>query len=149
MISRLSNKIGFPYFCKQKKFFMDILMGLKRNYKFILWVLVIGYLCLAPADEFKKVHIPIPYLDKIVHFVLFFILGIISTAMRNYQSNKKIFYFQVSFAAIYGGMIELAQNYLTSTRKGDWIDWLADLAGLILGIMIVRFLPSKIIRWVE
>ncbi|MFA6403897.1 MAG: VanZ family protein [Salinivirgaceae bacterium] len=121
----------------------------RQHYKFGIWVLVIGYLCLAPADEFKKVHITIPYFDKVVHFGLFFILGIIVNAKREFQSFNPIFYLQVSFAVLYGGLIELAQNYLTTTRKGDWIDWLADLAGLALGIWMIRFLPRKFTQWLK
>jgi VanZ family protein len=128
---------------------MQLFGLIKQYYKFVLWVFVIGYLCLAPADEFKKVHITIPYFDKVVHFGLFFILGIIVRAKREIQFLNQVFYFQVSFAAIYGGLIELAQSYLTTSRKGDWIDWLADLAGLALGIWVIRFLPTKVIRWLE
>jgi VanZ family protein len=123
------------------------LFGLIKQYcKFVLWVLVIGYLCLAPANEFKKVHIAIPYFDKVVHFGLFFILGILIRTKQEIKFAVAFYYFQVFFAALYGGLIEIAQNHLTTSRRGDWIDWGADLAGLAAGIWLVRHLPSKLSR---
>ena len=119
---------------------------IKQYYKFGLWVFIIAYLCLAPADEFKKVHITIPYFDKMVHFGMFFILGLFIGAKKEYQLAATIYSWQIYFAAIYGGLIELAQSYLTTTRKGDWIDWLADLIGLALGIWMVKILPTRVIR---
>jgi len=120
---------------------------IKGYYKFASWVLIIGLLCLAPADEFKRVHITIPYFDKVVHFGLFFVLGLLISAIKNYNYSKVSHVWLPLFSALYGGLIELAQSYFTSTRTGDSIDWFADLLGLALGIFIFRYLPIKL-KWV-
>jgi VanZ family protein len=125
---------------------MQLADRIRTYYKFTLWVILIGYLCLAPADEFKKVHITIPYFDKVVHFGLFLILGMLIGAKREFRLAVTIYFWQVFFSVIYGGLIELAQNYFTTSRKGDWMDWVADLVGLFFGIYVIRILPAKVIR---
>ncbi len=34
----------------------------------------------------------------------------------------------------YGGLMEVLQSLLTTTRHGDWFDWLADSVGIIVGL---------------
>ncbi len=45
--------------------------------------------------------------------------------------------------ALYGGLVELAQHYYTN-RMGDWWDWLADLSGLGLALLLWHY---KIQHW--
>ena len=50
---------------------------MKGYYRILIWLFVIAYLCFAPADDFGKVDIMIPHFDKVVHFIMFLILGIL------------------------------------------------------------------------
>ena len=34
----------------------------------------------------------------------------------------------------YGGLMEVLQSLLTTTRHGDWFDWLADSVGIAMGL---------------
>ena len=36
----------------------------------------------------------------------------------------------------YGGMTELMQEFLVPTRTGDWFDFLADIFGSFLGVLV-------------
>lgn len=69
--------------------------------------------------------------DKVAHICIFFML----TALV-----WKGFRLPIPYALIilggYGGAIELMQHYYTD-RSGDWLDWLADLFG-ILSFYVVR-----------
>jgi VanZ family protein len=38
------------------------------------------------------------------------------------------------YASLLGGLMELAQAYLTTCRSGDWIDFEADAIGAAIGI---------------
>ena len=38
---------------------------------------------------------------------------------------------------VYGGVIEILQERYCAPRTGDWYDWLADILGTILGIIIL------------
>ena len=35
-----------------------------------------------------------------------------------------------------GGLMELLQAYCTTTRSGEWLDFLADSAGVLIGILV-------------
>jgi VanZ family protein len=118
---------------------------MKLYYKVVIWSFVIAYLCFAPSDEFKRVHITIPHFDKVVHFGMFFILGLLISAIshkRNNLFNSKIL---PVFAVIYGGVIEIIQYNYIQSRSGDWIDWLFDIMGLLIAIKIFIYSP-KIIK---
>lgn len=39
-----------------------------------------------------------------------------------------------------GGLIELLQAYCTTTRSGEWLDFWADSAGVLIGILIGRLM---------
>ncbi len=41
----------------------------------------------------------------------------------------------------YGGLMEILQNTLTTTRHGDLVDWGADILGVVLGLGV--YLLSK------
>jgi len=45
--------------------------------------------------------------------------------------------------SLYGGLIELAQHYLT-VRTGDWWDWLADICGILLVLLLWHWRPIRI-----
>ncbi|MCK7459502.1 VanZ family protein [Idiomarina aminovorans] len=67
----------------------------------------------------------IPYLDKLVHFVIFFVLAL--TFHRAFALSAKL---SLLFLACYGLLIEVAQAYAPG-RGADVYDWLADASGVI------------------
>jgi VanZ family protein len=40
---------------------------------------------------------------------------------------------------LFGGLIEIGQEYLTSYRGGEWVDFLADIGGVMLGSLIAWY----------
>ena len=34
----------------------------------------------------------------------------------------------------YGGLMEVLQSLLTTTRHGEWLDWLTDGVGILVGV---------------
>ena len=109
------------------------------------WVIIIGILCFTPGNEFKKVHIPIPYFDKIVHFGMFFILAFLIKGLywKNYISNR-VYISYILLAALYGVIIEIVQYNWIYMRSGDWVDWFFDCAGIIVSLTVFRYWPEKI-----
>lgn len=67
----------------------------------------------------------LPYLDKLVHFTIFFVLAI--TFHKAFKLSAKV---SLLFLACYGLLIEVAQFYAPG-RGADFYDWLADGAGVI------------------
>lgn len=43
-------------------------------------------------------------------------------------------------ASLYGGVLELLQAYCTISRTGDWLDWISDVVGAIVGIGLLRLI---------
>lgn len=117
---------------------------LKLYYKIILWSLVIAYLCFAPADEFKNVHITIPHFDKVVHFGMFYILALFIAGKRDKVNTSLAMVILPVMAIAYGGIIEIIQWQFIPMRDGDIIDWGADILGVLLGLISIRMVPRKL-----
>jgi VanZ family protein len=117
--------------------------------KLVAWIIVIGILCFTPGDELNKVHINIPYFDKIVHFGMFFILASLIKGLywKNHISSK-VFYYYITLAVVYGVIIEIVQALWINMRSGDFVDWLFDCTGIALAVITFRLWPKKLkILW--
>jgi VanZ family protein len=87
-------------------------------------VVVVGVLALLPA----RYPMPSTGWDKANHALAFAVLGVLGNACWPHRRAHVI----LALAA-YGGAIEIAQTF-TETRLGEWFDWFADLAGLLLAV---------------
>lgn len=67
----------------------------------------------------------VPYLDKLVHFVIFFVLAL--TFHRAFALSAGL---SLLFLVCYGLLIEIAQTYAPG-RGADVYDWIADASGVI------------------
>lgn len=103
-------------------------------------IVVIWVICLLPIPE----NVPlgdVPMMDKWTHFVMY---GTLCTVMwweylrRHEQKNAgKLFLLAFLAPIIMSGIIELAQAYLTNgNRSGDWLDFVANSIGVVLGNVI-------------
>jgi len=122
-------------------------MNTKLFWRNVLWAIVIFILCSVPGDNLPKTSmIAIPHFDKIVHFGMFFIMGIFLFAEFSIQTRLKRFSIVVivlCLIAIYGGFIEyLQQNYFVN-RSGDYGDLFADVFGGIVAIIIYPWLKKQ------
>jgi len=118
----------------------------------ILWALFILLLCLIPGEEIDKYNrIDVPYLDKLVHIIMYWILGVLlaSSIRRSllYQKNPFIAYLSVIILALlWGGGIELLQGYHVFSREPDVFDFIADAVGVVSGLLSYFFLKRIVIR---
>lgn len=117
----------------------------------MLVALVILYLSLANAHTFDKVPVfNIPYIDKIVHFGMYFGLMflIIIENRKSIRSVKDLFTLSL-IPLSYGIIIEILQSVLTVTRSGSFFDVIADLTGILVSIMIfiiIKLLNKEIFK---
>jgi VanZ family protein len=112
----------------------------------------VAVLCLLPQSVFYNPGFfqKLP-LDKIAHFGMFFILSfLVWRGMQSKQPGKIniliLFVFLVLIT--YGGITELAQDWLTSTRHSEILDFLTDIVGVLFGfffylIMIKRKVSTE------
>jgi VanZ family protein len=115
------------------------IMFIQRTFWAWLWALCILFLCLLPGEE-----VPDRYLinaDKIFHMLSFTLLVflMIPSFIRQYTFRWLRFHavkFSFGFSVFFGGAIELLQHVGVSNRNAEWIDWLMDVAGSLLGVAI-------------
>ena len=97
-------------------------------------MIFIGFVCLARFDDLPSVNIGFAPTDKIVHGALHFVLTILLCK----SLRTKPFLGAFSIATAFGIVIEVMQNYLTTFRTADPTDVMANIAGSILAIGIVK-----------
>ena len=111
----------------------------------------ITILSLAPFPEMPELA-DIILLDKWVHFVMYG--GMCCIIWGEYwHQHKKVNWQHVAIGAIIlpalmGGVLELMQAYLTTCRSGDWLDFVANCVGVLLGA-IIGYPMKKVMRHKE
>jgi VanZ family protein len=72
-----------------------------------------------------------PHWDKVQHVLVFLVLTLLGT----FAYTSKKYYLAVGLIA-YGAGTELLQGMLTITRLATMNDWLADVVGICIGLLI-------------
>lgn len=86
--------------------------------------------------------------DKLVHFALYFLYAYV--LLRDYYNNKilsrKRMVFQtIVFPIVLGGLIEILQVTFFPPRTAEWLDWVADTAGVLLVWAVFSIKGKKIL----
>lgn len=103
-------------------------------------------LCGAPASSFPKVRFfNIPHFDKVVHFGLYFVFTLLLISENNTLrlsggTTKKSLLIGFTFAVAYGGIIELMQMLVFTSRGADFFDFLANIIGSTSAILSYKLL---------
>ena len=99
-----------------------------------LWCACILLASSIPGDDLPKQEIP--YLDKVVHLGIYGILGILLARTR------VSFPLALGLAAIFGVIDEFYQT-MTPNRSADPMDWVADVVGACMGILLMQWLMAR------
>ncbi|HKR06873.1 MAG TPA: VanZ family protein [Bacteroidia bacterium] len=124
-------------------------MFLRHNIAGILWAILILILCVLPGSAIPHYRwTDLLSIDKIIHAFLFIILTLL--LIRGFKRQTRFSFLNVHtltliflFSVIYGGLLELMQNYCLADRTGSWFDLIANVTGCILGIIINNYLKRK------
>ena len=115
----------------------------------LLWIAIIAFLCLESSADLPKVKIF--GIDKLVHFGFHYVLTFLwflylfTKNINNY--NNSYLRAALLLSTIYGILIELLQQILTTTRQADVLDVLANFTGAICAVITLKtFLCYKIIK---
>ena len=111
-----------------------------RKYPFSLLIATaIVVLSLFTAPKIKMAE-NVPLMDKWAHMVMY---GALTAAIwfeykrRHKQTDwLRLLLFGVAAPIIMGGVLELMQAYLTTNRSGEWLDFIADSIGVVLGAVL-------------
>jgi VanZ family protein len=92
---------------------------------------------------------PITDFDKLVHLIMFMGLsGAVFFDNTHYLkqriSSQRIFGGSFLFPTLFSGAIEIMQEYFTTTRSGDWMDFLFDGIGAFLGILVCWLINRRL-----
>lgn len=114
-----------------------VMLNKKFTFQALLWVLltIVTYLLLI---ELKPTPQTWPK-DKLQHVIVFVLL----TYLGSKAYSKYGLYVGLGLAS-YGGLMELLQTAFTHTRTGNIADWLADLAGILLGVYGLNMQNKKL-----
>lgn len=103
--------------------------------------------CLLGASDIPKLPRILPW-DKIGHFGMFFILSGVS--LYNYyflhNGNPNIWkwmFWGIVIPSIYGGAIELMQEYFFTFRSAEWADYVADILGSLSAAFLALILLKR------
>ena len=99
---------------------------------FISIVVFVYLLATAPVSS-----LPISYLDKILHFLIFLLL----TFILDFCTRRplKEHYYLIFLLIGFGVFIEVSQ-YFTATRSAEFLDWVFDS----LGVLVYLFFAPNI-----
>lgn len=102
----------------------------------VLWTLIIFILCCTPGQYIPTTNwLELLSFDKFVHASIFFVLTclwLISLLKINKLSNLSIILILLS-CMLYGGLLEIMQATVFSNRSGDWLDFIANSFGCLMG----------------
>lgn len=101
-------------------------------------------LCLMPSAS-VNVEGPLPYFDKVCHFVAFGALALLAVRdlwRKGVALRVATVVGVVVVVALYGGVIELLQGLPSIGRSCDLSDFVADVAGATVGA-VVSVMGSK------
>lgn len=130
---------------------------IRRHIFTLLTFLLIAALSLMPAQEFPQTDIQ--FADKWAHWVMYGFLTLVmgiecvlrdeylrkkaSTSGLHEQAHKSKgtaiwqFLFIAIIASVFGGLMELGQAYLTTSRHGDWLDVYANSFGALCAFVLL------------
>lgn len=110
-----------------------------RKYRWsLVWTTLILILSLLPKRSFPDVPISIPYLDKAVHFSLYFILMVLFTWETEKENLNALVINALIVSLVLSFCTELGQKYFLAGRSFEILDIVANIIGSIIGVLFYR-----------
>lgn len=115
----------------------------------LAWAAFIFFITLMPGKYIPPVSIwDFVAFDKFIHAGVFAVLVILFMYgfVRQYDIKVTRSYpgwIALAICVPYGLMLELMQELLLSDRYFEWYDFMANVAGCVLGIIIFKFVRFK------
>ena len=109
----------------------------------IVWGGVIVYLLIIYSPKFG-LPTSFPFLDKVVHFILFFIQSIfITNTIYEYRNrnNRILFIGSIIFLLLLGVIIEIQQIYLPY-RRFEIMDLISNFVGVFSGSFFIIYFKN-------
>jgi len=106
------------------------------------WMVFVTFSSLYSFEGSGLSKLNIPYGDKVVHFIFYFVaavLGALFFVETKEEKSTLIKYLKILALSLifFGIVIEVIQEVMTVNRSGDVFDALANSIGVILGIIAI------------
>lgn len=119
----------------------------KLRYAWAWWV--IGYVLIAwTVNESLEAHPPQfgPLTsDKVLHFTGYFLL---TTWFTGVARTSRYWLVGLGLMAL-GGSMEIAQGLMHNGRSAEWLDMVANTAGIVVGLLVAWLGLGRWLVWVE
>lgn len=107
-----------------------------------LWALALLLVCLLPGNSLPQE--PVVNADKIFHALVFGLLAYLWVRGWKQQETsltlrRWAWPLALGLTVFYGGLIEILQETLAQNRSADWLDWIFDSIGALLGVYTYSF----------
>ncbi|HMT12830.1 MAG TPA: VanZ family protein [Ignavibacteria bacterium] len=121
---------------------------LKYHFPFLAWLLIIFIQSSFPAVELPKVEVFSA--DKIVHMGVYGLLAALCFISFIHIEKQNLFtgsayLWSAIITILYGASDEIHQ-YFVPNRSSELQDWLADIAGIIIMLALIKLFLSKKMR---
>ena len=134
----LQRYTKFSYLCRVllKKSPYMLLLYFRRYPITFLLALAIVLLSLLPIPD-VRMPVKVPLVDKWTHMVMYGVLTLMIWLeyIRAHRQMRGLRLLLLAFLApiAMGGALELMQAYLTTCRSGEWLDFVANSIGAVVG----------------
>lgn len=116
---------------------------IKKYYLSIITAIVILYLSLFTTPSFPKLIDILWEPDKIIHVLMYGgFTAVLLFESRKGLTIKKLFMLSI-IPLLYGGLMELLQELLTTNRTGSIYDFIANSAGVVICDIFSIIKPFK------
>ena len=108
----------------------------------ILFAILILILSILPSDISKESpRFFFPGMDKIIHAMMYgaFTYLALNEFLKNYAVRKRSVIIIIVAVFSYSVLMEILQLYLVESRSGEWLDILANLTGILVGLAVILF----------
>jgi VanZ family protein len=121
-----------------KQYYKSIIIGL-----LILWLSLSGSKSLVPGRMLN-----IPYIDKMGHFAMYaFFSAMLLMDSCRWQTERRFNYLILLIPLFFGALMEIMQMTLTTSRKAETIDLVANIGGITAGILLAHIVKKMIERF--
>ncbi len=107
----------------------------------ISWTIIIFVLCCTPGKYVPTAHwLELLSFDKFVHASIFFTLTFLwlLVGVKKNKLSLSFMIFIIIACIGYGGLLEMMQATVFSQRSGDWLDFIANSFGCLMGLWFFR-----------
>lgn len=108
-------------------------------------ILLVIYLSFFKPPSLPDTDWKIPHLDKVVHMGMYFVMSgmLWWEFFRSHKSRLLMHRAWIGAflcPVLFSGCVEVLQEYCTSHRGGDWLDFLANTVGALLASLIFVYI---------